>query len=162
MQKPILILIICLVAIILWFIFKKIIIIGDSIGIKQNIKFNYQPENKFTYNVQYAHFDNNQTEEKGEITQAKLLLAFDNFPWAEEFTKPNIKTSPTIGISDRLKKRELGISIVGINNNEKYFHLFFVTENDVKVKENVNEAYTKQIINNFFERNDEFLNNEFK
>lgn len=154
MNKTIIVVIIIgVIGIILFLLMRYVVVIDGVVGLKQIKNSNTPKENKFTYNFQFSDYNNNQVDDKGDTDYTNIINEFNNFNWKKEISNPDLKTSPTIGIQDHLTGYELGISGIGIDNdNNIYFHLFFVINNDVKILQNQNAESVKDKINLFFNR----------
>ncbi|WMJ75314.1 hypothetical protein RCC89_19435 [Cytophagaceae bacterium ABcell3] len=130
----------------------------SSEGKKNDVKSNQYEERLsdsvgFFYEVQYAHFENEEVEKKGATSLNHFLEEVENFPWKEqlELAKKFKKTSPTLNVVDSLSQTELGISIVAENG----YWLFYVPE--INSEETfLLEVYSKEdvidVINLYFNR----------
>jgi hypothetical protein len=166
MSKTMILIIVVVGIAVLIFLFKgRLFIDGNSLWMKTFNKDNSSPIDKFTYDFQYADYNQNQTDEKGETDFKNALDEFNKFPWKEQLIQANkiAKVSPTIDFKDHYIHINLAISVVALNySDEPIFYVCYVTSKDVKILKDVSNQQAKQFIELFFNRNHEDLRKYFK
>lgn len=78
---------------------------------------------KFTWNIQYAGYDFNKYDEKGETSLENFNVEFDKFPWNEqlEIAKKNKQgCSPTLSVKDLKTTTAFWVSMAGDKNDHGY------------------------------------------
>ena len=80
-------------------------------------------QDKFTWNVQFAGYNHNQANEKGETNYKEFINEFDSFPWLDQIEKATQfpeKSAPTISIKDLKSGKDFWISMSGDRNSHGY------------------------------------------
>ncbi len=123
----------------------------------------FSKDGEFAYNVQYAHFKTNQVESRGPCDIQTFNNEFEAFNWTEQLTEANKlgTVSPTLSVRHNPTKHELGISVVGNNEYDYGFWIFFGKQGTMELVEVLDEKAVKPYINKFFNRDFENLQNEF-
>jgi hypothetical protein len=73
-------------------------------------------QDKFTWDVQLAGYNHDQTDQKGETNYQDFIKEFDTFPWLDQIEKANQfpdKVSPTISIKDLQTVKIFGFQCLG-------------------------------------------------
>jgi hypothetical protein len=95
---------------------KTIIIVLITFSCSSNNQNSDTMNDKFTWNIQFAGYDFNQYDEKGEINFENFVKEFDKFPWIEQieyFQKKHTGCSATISVKDLKIKQDFWVSIAG-------------------------------------------------
>jgi len=147
------------------------ILFGILISCNSNTQNKMQ--DKFTWNIQMAGYDHNQTDQKGETNYESFFKAFEEFPWMEQIEIANQnpdKVSPTITVKDLKTGKDFWISMAG-NKNDFGFIIGYIYPKEKKtlfgfgkVKEirwlemyNLEDQNkVKELIKLFFNRNSAF------
>lgn len=86
-------------------------------------KKNMTKADKFIWNIQWAGYDFDKTDQKGEIHCTAFIKEFEAFPWMEQIEKANRnedKSSPTISVQDLKTGKDFWISMSGDRNEYGY------------------------------------------
>jgi hypothetical protein len=89
---------------------------------------------KFTFNIQFAGYDFNKYDEKGEINFESFVKEFDKFPWMEQleyFQKNQKGCSATISVKDHKTGLDFWVSIAG-DIHKHAFLIGYVYPKEVK------------------------------
>ncbi|WP_282050125.1 hypothetical protein [Maribacter aquivivus] len=124
----------------------------------------FSAEGEFAYNVQLAHFETGQVESRGECTKEIFIKEFEKFKWKEQLTQANINlsVSPTISVINNESKNEMGISVVGNNENDYGFWIFYGKDGFMNSIEVYDEKSVIPYVEKFFLLDFKTLDNEFK
>ena len=131
-----------------------------------NCTTSYNGVDKFTYNLQYYNFENDEVLEKGQTDLDNLIKEFRNFPWKAQVSKlyaPDAKSNPTIGIKDNLNNYDFGITAYPDDSLNVVFVIYYSYISDHQWEESFREGYeissVEKAIELFFNRDHEALPN---
>jgi|SRR5690554_489145 len=144
-----------------------VILISCSTNNKENM---ITGQEKFTWNIQFAGYNHNQADQKGETNYNDFINEFDSFPWLDQIEKANQfpdKSAPTVSIKDLKTGKDFWISMSGDRNNHGYIigyiypkekkgFLGFGKPKQIKWLEmrlTEDMQTVKELIKNFFDRN---------
>ncbi len=74
----------------------------------------------FTYDIQYAGYDFDQYDLKGNANYEIFVKEFREFPWKDQVGKSNGGSEPTISVKNQQSNIDLWVSVIGSSDEYAY------------------------------------------